>query len=440
MRLIFILFFLLLFSSCSFDNKSGIWISENQNLKKKKNFPELETLISSKASFGEIIKLKKNFNFKTLEIKRNLNWSDIYYNDSNNSENFSYDNKDNLLLKSKKLTKNEIKEFFLYNKGNIILTDFAGNIIIYSFNEKKIKAKFNFYKKKFKKIDINLNIIAKNDNVYVSDNLGFLYSYNYEENKIIWAKNYKIPFRSNLKIAKNKLIAADQSNNLYFFDLNSGEIIKKIPTEETILKNKFINNLSANDDKIFYLNTYGSLYTLDKDTNKINWFINLNQSEDINPSNLFVSNQIVNNGKKISISSDEFTYIIDVDSGGVDYKQNFSSVVKPIITEKYLFLITKKNLLIAIDLENYQIIYSYDLNEKIAKYLNVKKKSAEFKSLMMANNYLYIFLKNSYFLKLNLYGEIQNVKKLSSKFKTYPIFVDNSLMFLNKKNRLIVLD
>ena len=80
--------------------------------------------------------------------------------------------------------------------------------------------------------------------------------------------------------------------------MNSGEVIKKIPTEETILKNKFVNNLSANEDKIFYLNTYGSLYNLDQDTNKINWFLNLNQSEDINPSNLFISNQIVNNGKK----------------------------------------------------------------------------------------------------------------------------------------------
>ena len=155
--------------------------------------------------------------------------------------------------------------------------------------------------------------------------------------------------------------------------MNSGEIIKKIPTEETILKNKFVNNLSANEDKIFYLNTYGSLYNLDKDTNKINWFLNLNQSEDINPSNLFLSNQIINNGDKISISSDKFTYIIDVETGSVDYKQNFSSVIKPIITKKYLFLITKKNLLIAFDLENYQIIYSYDLNEKIAKYLNIKK-------------------------------------------------------------------
>tara|TARA_Y100000591_G_scaffold300707_1_gene294387 strand:- start:3974 stop:5296 length:1323 start_codon:yes stop_codon:yes gene_type:complete len=440
MKLVLILFIFLCFSSCSFDNKSGIWINENQNLKKEEKFSELETLISSKESFNEIVKLDKNFNFKNLESKRNLNWSDIFYNERNNGENLSYDNKNNLLLKSKKLSRNEIKEFFLFNKGNIILSDVKGNLIVYSLNDKNVKVKFNFYKKKFKKINKNLNIIANNDNIFVSDNLGFLYSYNYEKNKIIWAKNYKIPFRSNLKITKNKLVAADQSNNLYFFDLNSGEIIKKIPTEETILKNNFINNLSANEDKIFYLNTYGSLYTLDKNTNKINWFLNLNQSEDINPSNLFISNQIVNNGKKISISSDKFTYIIDVETGRVDYKQNFSSAVKPILTKKYLFLITKNNLLISIDLEKYQIIYSQDLNEKIAKYLNVKKKSAEFKSMMMANNYLYLFLKNSYFLKLNLNGEIQKVKKLSSKLKTYPIFVDNSLMFLNKKNRLIVID
>ena len=48
-----------------------------------------------------------------------------------------------------------------------------------------------------------------------------------KKNKILWAKNYKIPFRSNLKIYENKLIGADQSNNLYFFDLYSGEVIKK---------------------------------------------------------------------------------------------------------------------------------------------------------------------------------------------------------------------
>ena len=48
------------------------------------------------------------------------------------------------------------------------------------------------------------------------DNIGFVYAYEYKKNKIVWARNIKIPFRSNLKIKNNKLIAADESNNIYF--------------------------------------------------------------------------------------------------------------------------------------------------------------------------------------------------------------------------------
>lgn len=440
MKLIFIFSIFIYLSSCSFDNKSGIWINQNQNLKKSDNYPEFETLITANTSYYEIIDIKKDFKFNKIEKSRNVNWSDIFYDKSNNFINFSYENKNKLLLKSKKIAKNKISEYFLFNKGNVILSDIKGNLIVFSLKDNKVKSKFNFYKKQFKNFDKYLNIIAYNDNIYVSDNFGFLYAFNYEKNEILWAKNYKIPFRSNLKISKNKLIGADQSNNLYFFDLNSGEIIKKIPTEETILKNNFINNLSLNKDKIFYLNTYGSLYALDKEILTIKWFLNLNQSEDINPSNLFISNQIINNGEKIAISSDKFTYVLNVENGSIDFKKNFSSAIKPILTKRYLFLITKKNLLVSVDLKKNEIIYSYDLNEKIAKYLNVKKKSAEFKTMILANNYLYIFLKNSYFLKLNLYGEIKNVKKLSSKMNTYPIFADETLMFFNNRNKLIVVD
>ena len=72
--------------------------------------------------------------------------------------------------------------------------------------------------------------------------------------------------------------------------------------------------------------------------------------------------------------------------------------------------------------------------------MNINGQKKEFQSMMIADNYLYIFLKNSFYLKLNFYGEIQSVQKLSSKLKTYPIFVDNSLMFINNKNKLVVID
>ena len=57
---------------------------------------------------------------------------------------------------------------------------------------------------------------------------------------------------------------------------------------------------------------------------KIIWFINLNQSLDLNPSNIFIGNQIINHhGENLAISSNEFTRIIDKNSGSINYKKFF---------------------------------------------------------------------------------------------------------------------
>ena len=80
-----------------------------------------------------------------------------------------------------------------------------------------------------------------------------------------------------------------------------------MPTEEVSLKNQFTNSLSLNKEKnlLLFLNTYGSLYSIEINSMSIKWFINLNQSTNINPSILFFSNQIVNDKKRIVISSNE---------------------------------------------------------------------------------------------------------------------------------------
>ena len=83
----------------------------------------------------------------------------------------------------------------------MILSDVKGNIIIYSIKEKKILRKFNFYKKNNKSIIKNLNLVIKDGIIYVSDNLGYIYAYNYK-NKVFWAHVHKSPYRSNLKSIK----------------------------------------------------------------------------------------------------------------------------------------------------------------------------------------------------------------------------------------------
>ena len=276
--------------------------------------------------------------------------------------------------------------------------------------------------------------------IYASDNLGYIYAFDYKKNKVIWAKNYKIPFRSNLKISDKRLVASNQNNSLYFFDLKNGNQIKLIPTEDTLVKNKFINNISLNDTHNLFLNTYGSLYAIDNTNIKINWFLNLNQSINLNTSSLFEGSPIINDGNKIVISSKQFTYILDNNTGSILHKKNFSVSIKPIIVQDYLFLITNNDLLISRDLETGKIIYALDINQKIADFLNTKKKKASYKIFFIANEKILIFLENSYVLTFNLYGTLEKIKKLPSKLNTCPILVDGSIIYINKRNKIIIIN
>tara|TARA_B100001057_G_C22861917_1_gene954876 strand:+ start:1330 stop:2655 length:1326 start_codon:yes stop_codon:yes gene_type:complete len=433
--------FIIIFYSCSFDNKSGIWKNENLSTKDNSNsFREFKKLSISYNPYNKIVNIKKNFKFKTPALINVTEWNDIFLSDTNNLLNLKYSNLNKQNFRSKKISRKNIDNYILSDSKNIICSDLNGNIFIFSLNDNKLINKFNFYKKKFKNIEKKLNLIVENGIIYVSDNIGFLYAFDYKKNRVVWAKNYKIPFRSNLKISQDKLLASNQNNNLYFFNKYSGEIVKLIPTEETTVKNSFINNLSLDNNYIFFLNTYGSLYAVTKKDMEIKWFVNLNQSLDINPSNLFMGNQIVNNNKRIVVSSNQSTFIVDSETGTILSKKNFSSNVKPIIIDQYFISISKNNFLILTDINSGEIIYSLEINQEIANYIKSKKKEIQIKNIMIVNNKIFIFLKNSFLLKFDFTGKIKNISKLPNKLNTFPIIIDGSIVYFDFKNRLSVVN
>ena len=441
MKLFFLFFIIVFVKGCSFDTKSGIWQTENSNNKNDESlFKEFKTLSSENENFNKTIVKNNDFQFKLPKIKNNLEWRDRYLKDSNNLFNFQYNNNNNLIFKGKKISGSLINDFLVDENENIILGDLKGNIFLFSKIENKILHKFNFYQKKYKKLKKYLNLIIENNIVYVSDNIGYLYAYNYKTNKVLWAKNYKIPFRSNLKITKEKLIAVNQNNMLFYFNKNTGEKIRSIPSEETIVKNEFINNLSLTFKNLFFLNSYGSLYSINNNNMRINWFVNLNKSLDINPANLFTGKEIIHSSNKIIVTTNDNLYVINAVSGSTIFKKNFTSLVKPLVIKDYIFLISRNNLLISINLNNGEIIYSYNINQKIAEFLNTKKKKVEFMKILMANNSILIFLKNSYVVKFDVNGTIKEIFKLPIKMNSNPKIINNSLIYLDKKNKIIIID
>ena len=219
MKLFLIIIISLYSLSCSFDNKSGIWDGATTSNKEKNIFKEFKKIsTSTKDVYDKKISPRKDLIINISKPVSNLNWNDIFYKNNNNLDNFEYKNLNKIFFKSKKITKNIINEYKLYENRNIILSDVKGNILVFSLDEKKVISKFNFYKKQFKKIKKKLNFIVEKNNIYIADNLGYLYAYNYIDKNIVWAKNYKIPFSSNLKVLNNILAVSDYNNRLYIIN------------------------------------------------------------------------------------------------------------------------------------------------------------------------------------------------------------------------------
>lgn len=442
MKLFFALIILILLNNCSFDNKSGVWKNTNDAFNDSENqiFKDFKRISSEIEIFDKIIEIDNKFKFSIDDPQNNKSWKDVFYSLSNNTKNFRYKNANQLIFKSKKTTRHQIQDRILFENNNLILSDVKGNIIIFSIEDNKIISQFNFYKKQFKKIKKFLNFTVDNNIIYISDNIGYIYAYNYITDQVIWAKKHQVPFRSNLKLFSNKIITSNQNNDLFIFDKLNGNLLKLIPSEETIINNSFENNIALNDANIYFLNTFGSLYSINQNNYKFNWFVNLNNSVDLNLSNLFSGSQIVLYEDKILLSSNDNFYIIENSSGSIISKKNFSSSFKPIINNKYIFLITRNNFLIVMQLKDGKIIYSYKISDKVAEHLGTKKGKLDIKNFMIVNSNIYVFLKNSRIIQFDIKGSVKDIKKLPSSLNIHPIFIDNYLIYLNKKNKIIIVN
>ncbi len=438
MKLLFISLILILLQNCSFDKNSGIWKDKSQSAdKKSKIFEGFVDLNNEQKIFNQIIDSGQNLKlFSKPKIFSQLNDHSL---DEINSVNFDYQELNFQFLKSKKLSKNKIQENIFFDNNNLIFSDNKGNIVVYSVEEEKILRKFNFYKKTYKSINKNLNLLIKDNIIYVADNIGFIYAYNYNKNKVMWAHRHKIPYRSNIKIYKKNIIISDQNNNLLILDQNTGKQVKKIPTEQVNFNNNFRNIITAEEKRFYFLNSYGSLYSFNEKMN-VDWFINLNKRIKENPSNIFYSNQILISEKNIFILTNDQFYIIDKLRGVIVFKKNFGSNITPLLFKDHLFLVNANDLFIAFSLKEKKVIYSFDLKKKFRSNSKLRKISSKIKNLKIVNNSIYFFLEDHYIVKINFNSEIEEVFNIKSNLNSNPIFIDKSLLFINNKNKLIILN
>ncbi len=438
------LIILITFSNCSFDNKTGIWedASDVKKIKKEQlRLNKLEDVFVENKIFNEEKKVSLKKKIKIAQPLKNKNWSDIYFNLKNNIPNISYENKKYLISKSSSLSKSSVNSDFLFYDDNIISYDHKGRIYLYSLDQKEKVFEYYFYKTKFKKYKKKINIAAHNDVIYAADNLGYVYAIKINSGKLIWAKNFGIPFRSNIKVVNNSLFLADQDNKIYSLKTSNGEKLWEFSTSLTEVKSNFKNNIAVDEknNNIFFLNTSGEIYSINYLNQQINWFLNLKNKNSSTDSFLFLSSLLTVKDENIIFSTGDFLFNYNSLSGKRVWKKNIPTNSDIILNKNNIFLFTKNNLLVCLDLSNGQVTWSKNIFNQI-QILNKKlsKKIKQLSNIMLVNNEIFLFSSEGFLVSFNYQnGNINSVNRVTKTgLASRPIFAKGKMYLFNKNYRL----
>ena len=452
MKSLTLFFCVLILTSCSLDNKTGLWkdasdISINNKvvntIKKNESKERYENLSLTSEIFNkEVVSINKS-NFKLSTPTKIENWLEQYGAKTNNISNFSYIGNKLLLSKSSKLGNLSSNKNLIFYENNLIISDQKGKIFIYSLGLKKKIFEYNFYKKKFKNFKKKIFLIINDNILYAADNLGYLYAINLEYKSLEWAKNYGIPFRSNLKFSKDSIFLANQDNVIYAVYKKNGEKNWQFATTPTFLKSDFKNNFAVDkiNHNLFFLNTSGELYSINYLNQNINWVVNFKRRSMTGDMDLFLSFPIIIKKNNLIISTENSILSYDSINANKIWGFIIKPILKPVVTKNHTYAITANNLLICIDSITGKITWSKNIYNELSK-MKIKKKIEKFNDLKIVNKKINLYSQNGYLLSFNSKtGNLASFNQISKKGISSEIFfIKNQMFLIDNKNRLISLN
>ncbi len=424
------------FNNCSFDNKTGIWTGSNQVVDKDRTNQNLELIFKKDKDVLEERDLASNQNIVLENPRLYQSWPQSNQNRFNNINNLNFANSGSY-EKYIKISNTKINKDITIYKNKLFFSDTKGDIGVFSLNENRLIYKFNFYKKKLKKTKKIIKLIINDNLIIAADNFGYLYCLDYENNKLVWAKNFLVPFRSNIKIIENILFLADEKNKIVLIDLNNGKKIDELYTQPPEAVSNFESSFALdNNNNILFLSTTGTLYSMNMINNKkINWIQNFKPDNEI----IFNARPIIISDDKILISTNNKIELLNI-GGKKIWDLNINSNISPVVSGNTIFILSEDNYLLLINKDNGNILFSKNIfsifkNEYDNKY---HKKIKKIDNIFLIGDKLLLISDNTFFIELDLKNNLSasSIKKNSFNIASEIVFLNKQMIFVSNKKRI----
>jgi len=427
-KIIAIFFSLILISNCSFNSNSRIWNDQKNEIEQNENIVEI---------FGTKEVATKEFNSNI-----SIDFSDTAPQNLKYNNFGSYDYKARLekvegyrFSKFNSLDGLNSKPLFL--KDGLIYFDKKGALLRFDQNSKVIW-KNNFYSKSEKKLNPILSLALDENNLVIVDNISKVYSVNLNTGELNWSKNNPYPFNSEIKIHNESFFAIDFNNTLRCFKIIDGSECWNLATESSFTISNTEYSLVIIDNQVIFNNSIGDITAVDISSGLIIWQLPTQSSNIINQTYNFKLSNLVSDGKSIFFSNNrnEF-YSVDIKTGSLNWKNDISSKLTPIILDEFILTISEDGYFFIIQKEQGNILR---INDIYTLYKAKKRKDIKPEGFVIANNKIFLTNNNGHLIVINLKtGKIEQIKKIAREKISKP-YIFNQHLYLVKNGTIVKYD
>ena len=427
-KIIAIFFSLILISNCSFNSNSRIWNDQKNEIEQNENIVDI---------FGTKEVATKEFNSNI-----SIDFSDTAPQNLKYNNFGSYDYKARLekvegyrFSKFNSLDGLNSKPLFL--KDGLIYFDKKGALLRFDQNSKVIW-KNNFYSKSEKKLNPILSLALDENNLVIVDNISKVYSVNLNTGELNWSKNNPYPFNSEIKIHNESFFAIDFNNTLRCFKIIDGSECWNLATESSFTISNTDYSLAIIDNQVIFNNSIGDITAVDISSGLIIWQLPTQSSNIINQTYNFKLSNLVSDGKSIFFSNNrnEF-YSVDIKTGSLNWKNDISSKLTPIILDEFILTISEDGYFFTIQKEQGNILR---INDIYTLYKAKKRKDIKPEGFVIANNKIFLTNNNGHLIVINLKtGKIEQIKKIAREKISKP-YIFNQHLYLVKNGTIVKYD
>ena len=424
----FIIFLFLI--ECSLNPNAKFWTKEKKILVDKRISTVL--LSEKKKSLKEF-----NQNFKISLPKNLINQTNYKLNnDGHINFNANLEKMSKYNFRTISLFSNFEPEILL-DKNSLFYFDSKGSIIKFD-NESNVIWRQNHYSKQDKKLQPVLFFGDSDEDLFIADSIANYYVINKNTGNLKWKKKHSSSFNSQIKISDNRALIIDMENQLRCFSLETGELIWSVKTQQSLLRSQKKQSLIINSNKVYFTNSIGDVTAVNILDGKIIWQTPTQRNISFGSTYFLKLSDIISDEKSIFVSDNNNQFFsIDLLTGSINWKQNFSSELRPTLIGDYLVTITDNGLLIIMNKLSGQIIRINDLFKNMKEK---KKKDYQPIGFLVGKFYIYLSTNNGRILVINFKeGKIEKILKLDNNKLQRPIYFNQSL-YIAKDNSIIRLN